>query len=207
MSKMSNHMENIGSMVFAVGVLKKSRGFNKVKLERKNIAVIAMFITLTCMLLFALAICWRQSNMYHMQSGRAAIFENTVKLLQRDDIQDLLFHVRQVMAGDIVYELGGESVNTSPLAVYSFNAMRREMFPTTERIEHGLTVLEISIDGDKGEVVLSYFIRYVDSTGRVVHGRADGPLSPSRWTIERHGGRWAITEIHEFAQWKTRSTE
>ena len=93
------------------------------------------------------------------------------------------------MAGEIVYEYG-----TNPLSKYSY---RKKAYPTMDRIETELNIMEISLDGDVGEIKASYIICYSDSSGKILLGSGADPYMPAIWILEKQGEEWVIAEIHE----------
>ena len=169
--------------------------------ERKRTMFSIIFIVvLVGMLVFVSMSYINLRREYQLQLSHIQRRENTINLLQQDDIQELLSHVSQVMAGEIIYE--PDDGDHMPIGAYSFNSRRRERYPDTYTIESGLTVLEISVDGDSGEIVVFYFISYLDSDGNPVMGESVAPYAPTIWRIEREEGEWVIVEILDFKMWR-----
>ena len=130
---------------------------------------------------------------------------NTINNLQRDDIQAFLYYIEQIMAGEIVYEWDCDSESDTFLAWLSFNSRSREQHPTMHLIDSGLTVLELIIDGDSGEMLVSYYVNYYDAAGTLLRGLHVDPNAPDKWIIERRGGQWVIIEELWHKEWTTRS--
>ena len=124
-----------------------------------------------------------------------------IRLLQQDDISELLHHVRQVMAGEIIYEWDSEAGPHGLLAQFSFTARRRANHPTTHRIESRLTVLDINLEGDSGEMLVSYSISSYDSSGNLLSSRSASPITPDKWRIERIDGHWVIVSTFWYKEW------
>ena len=127
----------------------------------------------------------QENNRKQRQSMEA--LQQTVKALQRDDIQRLIGHVKKVMAGEIIYER-----ETNILSRYSYH---KDSHPTMDSIESDLNVLNIYLDGDSGEIKVLYSIIYLDSSGRTVRGVQATPYLPTIWVLERQGEDWVIVEI------------
>jgi hypothetical protein len=172
-------------------------------MTNRVLAVIAgiVFSLMACSLVVAFVLYANSNKKHNEQLKRNQMLENTISSLQQEDIQELLSHVRKVMAGDIVYEWDDATGKYSPLVIYSFTSGRRQSFPTTHTIESDLTVLEINLDGNSGEMIIAYFIRYLDESGSLIHYRGDNHLAPSRWMLERHDGKWFITQILSYKEW------
>jgi len=117
------------------------------------------------------------------------ILQHTIEALQQDDIQRLIDHVTKVMSGEIVYERG-----TNPLSRYSYS---KNIYPTMHRIEVDLSVLEIALDGDSGEIRAVYSIHYYNASGETVRYASASMANPTRWTLERQGEDWVIVDIFE----------
>jgi hypothetical protein len=96
------------------------------------------------------------------------------------------------MAGEIIYELGSH-----PLSRYSYNLHREKLYPTMHTIEMDLAVLEIILDGDEGEIMASYLMRYLDSSGKLLMLNSASSKLPTRWIIERQGDNWVIVDVDE----------
>jgi len=158
-------------------------------------------VILTGSLVFTLFLYVSLKNNYQSQLKINQQREETIRLLQRDDIQELLSHVRSVFAGEIVYERDPEAEFRSPLTGYSFHSYHRERSPAVYKIEYNVTVLEINLDRDKGELVVFYFLSYLDSDGNPLRGVAVDPDRPTRWIIERQEGKWVVVEIQEYKHW------
>ena len=123
------------------------------------------------------------------QEGSVLTLQQTVEALQRDDVLRLIEHVRKVMAGEIVYEC-----ETNPLSQYSYD---KDLYPTMDRIEMDLKVLEVSLDGNSGIIKSTYTIRYLDSSGKTVRGSGVDSHFPAIWTLEKQGENWSIIDIVE----------
>ena len=113
--------------------------------------------------------------------------QRTVEALQRDDIQRLIEHVKNVMSGDIVYER-----STNPLALYSYH---KELYPTMNVIEMELNVMEIHLNENYGRMKVIDSIRYLDSLGRMVRGNSATSDLPTIWTLEKQEDDWVIVDI------------
>jgi len=70
-----------------------------------------------------------------------------------------------------------------------------------DTIEAKLSVLEIRLDGNCGEVVVTYSIRYMDVSGNLVHSKSADRLAPDIWELERQGNDWVITRILWYTEW------
>ena len=160
-----------------------------------------VFIVLAGILVFVSVSYVKLRKEHHLQLERIQRQENTIKLLQQDDIKELIYHVRQVMAGEVVYEWDCETGNPSPLTRYSFTSSRRQSFPDTHTIEFGLNVWEINLEDSRGEMIITYFIRYVDSTGRLLSGHSVARITPTRWILERQEEKWVIVKILDYKVW------
>ena len=123
------------------------------------------------------------------QEETVAALEHTVEALQHDSIKRLIEHVKKVMAGEIVYESG-----TNPLSLYSYH---EEFYPTMASVETDLNIIEISLDGSKGEIKAVYFIRYLDSYGDKIMGTGVDSHLPAIWALEKQGEDWVIIDIVE----------
>jgi len=124
-----------------------------------------------------------------MHENAVERLHQTVEALQQNDIQRLIEHVRKVMTAEILIE-----DHSNALWIYSFI---RDSYPTMERVELNLEILEIVLDGDVGEIKASYFIRYLDSSGRTLMAGHVTPDLPAIWILERQGADWVIVEINE----------
>jgi hypothetical protein len=130
----------------------------------------------------------------------------TARLLQQDDIQELLSYVEQVMAGEIVYESWfDENGIRTPLADYSLRSSHRELHPNIYTVYYSLTVIEANIAGDRGEMFVVYSIVYLDSLGHRITGRSSGQDSPDKWIIEKRDGRWVVADILWYMEWVSNS--
>jgi len=115
--------------------------------------------------------------------------QETIKALQRDDIQRLIEHVKSVMRAEYIIE---DTIN--PLRRYSY---KEDSFPTMDRVVTSLEIYEITINGDIGEIKAGYGITYYNADDRVVRSSSSSRDWPTIWTIEKQGEDWVIIEINE----------
>jgi len=173
----------------------------EVKLNKMMILGIT-FIILISAVVVVLLLYINLKKDYTLQLEKSQRHENTIRLLQREDIQELLSHIKQIMRGEVIYEIDMESENLSLLAAYSLSSHQREIFPSLNAIEAELTVLEISLNGKYGEIIVSYFINLLDSAGELLSSRHVGSEAPTRWMIEQKEGKWTIVDIVDFKMWR-----
>jgi len=140
-------------------------------------------------------------NENRLQKENNHRLQNSISAIQREDIQELLSHIKKVLAGEIVYEIDTETGAYNPLARISFTSGRKESFPTAHSIESGLTVVEIDLNYERGEIIVAYFRRLLDSSGNLLSGEHVGVEAPSKLTVERQGGRWVVVEILHYKEW------
>ena len=174
------------------------------KNERKIFFMRIAVIVLACILTLVSVLYISLKREIHVKSEDVQRREETLNLLQQNDIQELISHVRQVMAGEIVYEVDLETGYRPPLMWYSINPdIIRRTYPTMYTIESDLTVLEINLDDHNGtgEIVITYFIRYLDSSDQLLRSVSVRPESPDRWILERQDGEWIIVEVLEYKDW------
>jgi predicted ribosome-associated RNA-binding protein Tma20 len=117
----------------------------------------------------------------------------TIEVLQQDDIQRLIAYAKKVMAGEIIVERG-----ESPLSIYSYHSYMKELFPTMATIDMSLTVVEAHVDGDRGELKVSYSMRYLDSSSALLMLSSSSLEFPSIWLIEKQGDEWVVVYIDEY---------
>ena len=157
----------------------------------KVVCIILLITLLTFLLLYV-----NLRRDYQVLLNRNQNVTETLTLIQDEGFQELIFHMKQVMSGEIVYELDSENPHHSLLSGYSFNLHTRAIFPTTDTIEISLSVLEITVDSDTAEMVVSYSINYFDVLGELLRSRSSYS-APTIWFLERQEGGWVITEILE----------
>ena len=100
-----------------------------------------------------------------------------------------------------MYEFDFVTRDHSAFASFSLNSSRRESHPTITRVSSNLAVLEISLDGDKGTIILSFSVSYFDSQGRRLRHQGARRESPHKWIIEKQNGKWVLVEDIEFKMW------
>ena len=169
--------------------------------ESKKIFMGVAFISLIIVCLFTFIVIRDVKKTHQQQLDINQKLESTIRLLQQDDIQELLSHVRKVMAGEVVYEWEMETGILSPLAWYSFNSRSREIYPTMYTIESELVVLEININDDSGEMKVFYSICYLDSSGKLIYGNHVDSSTPTKWILERQNGVWVIVKTLWYKEW------
>ena len=60
-----------------------------------------------------------------------------------------------------------------------------------------LNILEVCLDGNRGEIKASYYIKYSDSSGKMVYYGSASDTLPSIWILEKQGAKWVIIDIDE----------
>lgn len=166
----------------------------KMKKEKKviMIGIGILCVILVISLVVALRSYTKFREQFKQQSEACKETKDTLQFLQQEGIWELISHIKQVMAGEIIYERG-----SNPLSRYSYNSDSQRNFPTQHTIETDLEVLSINLDGDRGEITASYFIRYLDSSGKKLMFSSSGKDLPVRWMIEKQGEEWIVVEIDE----------
>jgi len=159
-------------------------------LSRKAIMLIVLLIALSAVLVIVTVRYRTQLEINERQ-------RNTISHMQDDDIRELLTRVQSIMNGELMRgRVMGEWHTNCRSEIFAVNDHFLEIYPTLHTIQSWITIFEINLDGDRGEIWLRYALRYEDEDGRVLRGVAEGTReNPKRWIIERYEGRWIITEI------------
>ena len=168
------------------------------KKERKLLTMSVVFVISLILVVLSYASLKRE---HHLQLESNLQQEQMIGLLQRDDIQDLISHIRGVLAGEIVYEVDLEP--PSPLTGFSFHSRAERTYPDTHTIESGVTILEIYLndDGITGELILTYYLHYLDSTGGVLRSLSVTDNVPEKWIIEQREGQWTVVRMLSYKEW------
>ena len=153
-----------------------------------KIALTVLVISLIATLL----LYFNTKQRYYEQLEKNQKQKNTLEYLQEESIQQLLVYVQKVMVAEIIIE-----DETNPLIIYSYDSSKQDRYsPTLDTIEVDLKVLEIFLNEDKGEMIVSYSIRYIDSFGKTLYGTSASDF-PAQWILEKNEDGWGIVEIED----------
>jgi hypothetical protein len=131
------------------------------------------------------------------EQDKSQRLENTISHMQNENIRELLTRVQSIMNGELMRgRVMGEWHTNCRSEVFAVSDHFLEIYPTLHTIQSWITIFEINLDGDRGEIWLRYALRYEDEDGRVLRGVAEGTReNPKRWIIEWYEGSWVITKI------------
>ena len=128
--------------------------------------------------------------------------ETVVEWVQSVEIQRLIERVRKVMQGEIIYERG-----TDALAEYSHISTRDRLGQDLYAIKSDLRIVDLRLDEDKGQAIVTYHILYLNSEGEILMGISADSITPDRWILEKQDGDWVIVEIGTVWEYKTGELE
>ena len=157
-----------------------------------------IFIAVTISFILLAVLFGNLWQRYNTQAERLQQQAMIIEWLQDIEIQRLMEHVRKVMQGEIIYDTG-ESV----LATYSNNVTRDRVGDDLYSIESDLKIIDLRLDEYKGQAIVTYFIRYLNSDGEVLMATSADPIMPDRWVLEKQAGEWIIVEINTVLEFKT----
>lgn len=156
------------------------------------IVIKSVLIVLAISLVIILSLYFNTRQRYYEQLEKNQKQKNTLEYLQEDSIQQLLLYVQKVMLAEIIIE-----DETDPLSIYSYDSSKQDRYSSTlDAIEVDLKVLEIFLNEDKGEMLVSYSIRYTDSLGKTLYGTSAFDF-PAQWILEKDEERWKIVKIED----------
>ena len=154
-----------------------------------KIVVYVLSIISVIQLILLINVRIQYSSEQNRQNEEINELRQTLEALQNDDIQRLITHVKEVMSGNVTYDNG-----TSPLSRYSY---KKELYPAVNSIEMNLDIIDISIDGNDGQIKAVYSLRYLDSAGKLIMGSSVSRYKPAIWIVEKQGEDWVIINILE----------
>ena len=115
--------------------------------------------------------------------------EETIRVLQDEDIQVFIKHVNNVMAGEILIE-----DEKDLLWGYSYH---KDAYPKMSSIESSFEVITAQIDGDRCEIVIAYEITYFNSIGKEIRYRQVHWSSSRTWILEKQNEKWILIEKND----------
>jgi len=128
------------------------------------------------------------NNLQRRHNSEIERKEMIIEQIQDIELQRLVGHVRRVMQGEIIYEEGA-------LVAYSNNNTRARLGSDLYRIESNLNIIDLRLEEDSGQAIVTYDILYLDSEGKILAGMSSDLIMPDKWILEKIEGEWVIIEI------------
>lgn len=158
-----------------------------------NILLCLMVISMLTLGMFHINL-WRR---YNNQVENIERTEMIIEQIQSIEFQRLIAHVQNVMQGEIIYESG-----TNVLSAYSNNSARDRLGLELYKTESNLQIIDLRLDDNNGQVVVTYNISYFNSEGEILMSMSADPIMPDRWVLEKLNGEWNIVEISTVWEFK-----
>lgn len=152
--------------------------------SKSNTGLVVLIIVLTILLITA-------SVLLVQQIKKTQELAETLQVIQQDNIPEVITRAQSVLRGEEIVVDGNDA-----LEQYSCSSMK-EYFPDISTVElTDFKILYAHIEDDTGEIGVSYKIRYLNQSGKVLTASGIGS-PPARWTIEKQNGQWSIVNIWE----------
>jgi len=155
----------------------------------KTIIVVIVLIVLMVSLTIICVKNEKLTRCYNKQVEKYNKIKVTLEIIQQESIQRLLSHVKEVMTGKIILD-----DENNPLSRYSY---KMDTYPKMHTVETNIEVIDAHLENNVGEIAVCYYMRYLDSTGKVLmYGSATFDF-PAIWSIEKQGEEWIVVDIDE----------
>jgi len=117
--------------------------------------------------------------------------EETVEILQEDNIQKFIERTRMVMSGELFIDYTDED----ELRVFVFD---ERFYPDVDAIESSFEVYYAYRESETVKLLVAYHIDYLDASGKRISWVGVWSGNPATWTIELRNGHYILVDRTDF---------